>query len=151
MATTWPTALSGDVLSGDGAKTFGLDLAQRDLCVMEQGWDWRFTTATTTSASYVAAETKRWLLPPWANTDHKIYVALTIGNDAGGTTSCRLSDGTTNGTAQTTTATAANVVLELAPASDWGDTVKSLEIQLQASSGTASVGPTYVANMWVSE
>lgn len=147
----WPTRTSDTVLSGDAAETLGLDLFNRDAYVMESGWTWYFTEQTTTSGTYVAAVTRRWFMPPWAASGATVKLTVDIGNDSGGTTSCRLSDGTNHGTAETTTSGSSVVTLELTVPSAWGDTVQSLEVQLQASSGTASVEAIDALNMWVVE
>lgn len=148
----WPTTVSEDVLSGGGAKSFGQDLYDRDVEVHEMGWSWYFAQQTTTSTSYVTATTFRFRMPPWAIAGATVKVEVVIGNDAGGTTTCRLSDGTNDGTEFTTTATSETKILELTvPAGGYDDTVVEFEIHLKASSGTANVAGTAIRNMWVEE
>lgn len=149
----WPTTQSGNVLSGDGAQTFGRDLYDRDVEAEEMGWTWYFAEQTTTSTSYTALETFRWYMPPWAVEGATVKVTVTIGNDSAATTSVRLSDGTNNGTAETTTAASESVTLTLTvPAGGYDDTVTELQIQAKGTAGdTASVAGTLPLNMWVEE
>lgn len=147
----WPSTLSDNVLSGDGAKTFGRDLFDRDVEVHEMGWTWYFAQQTTTSTSYTALETFRWYMPPWAEAGATVKVEVTIGNDSAATTSVRLSDGTNHGTAATTTSASEAVTLALTvPAGGYADTVTELQIQAKGTAGdTASASATKALNMWV--
>jgi hypothetical protein len=56
MATPWPTLISGDALSGEGAsQTLGEGLFDRDRCLIAKRTSWQFDTAPPWSFTEVAA------------------------------------------------------------------------------------------------
>ena len=77
---SWPSRTSGATLSGDGAKTLGVDLWDRDAIAAEFGWTWPSTDNNTTT-TLANIETAMFRLPEWAEATAVISLTFTAFRD----------------------------------------------------------------------
>lgn len=143
--STWPTRLADDVLSGDGAKTLGEVLFDRDLVVFEKPFSVTLGNLTTTSSTFAVLATKQIYIPSSVEAGDKMKADLYIGNTTGGgEMTARISEtGVPTNGPDTTTHSGAGatwVVAEITIAAGWPGTVREFEIQGKTNgTGTGSV------------
>lgn len=140
-ATTWPANQQGVVLSGDGAKTVGQQLYDRDQCLFASGVCTYFGEFTETSTSFVTKFTQTILFPPWIKTGHVLTIWVQLRGSAGNTGTAQLYEAATpvtGATASVTGATYDRKALTLTvPADSWASAEKSIEFQLKSTTGAA--------------
>lgn len=149
--STWPSRLAEDVLSGDGAKTLGEVLYDRDLVVFEKPFSVSFGNTTTSSSTFVVMATKKIRVPTTAESGDKMKADLLIGNDnASGDTIARLSETgvPTNGPDSATHSGNGTtwVEAEITIQAGWPGTVRTFEIQAKTNgTGVGSVDGRLIA------
>lgn len=140
-ATTWPANQQGVVLSGDGAKTVGQQLYDRDQCLFASGTAVYFGEQTEVSTSYVTKWTQTILFPPWIKSGHVLTIWIQLRGSAANTGTAQLYEAATpvTGTsAAVVGATYDQKALTLTvPSDSWAGAEKSIEFQLKSTSGVA--------------
>lgn len=140
-ATTWPANQQGVVLSGDGAKTVGQQLFDRDQCLFASGTSTYFAENTETSTSFTTKVSLTILFPPWIKSGHVLTIWVQLRGSAGNTGDARIYEAATpvtGATASVTGATYDRKALTLTVPSDaWASAEKTIEVQLKSTTGAA--------------
>ena len=89
-ATTWPANQQGVVLSGDGAKTVGQQLYDRDQCLFASGTAIYFPGFTETAVAFTTQVSFVILFPPWTKSGHVLTVWVQLRGSAGNTGDARM-------------------------------------------------------------
>lgn len=148
----WGTKTTADFLSGQGAKTGGVEFYNRDLVLSElaTGWGWE-AEAATTSASFVTVSTRTIRLPDWFLSGAEMKARARFYSTLGATVgSARITETGTPRSGTTlslgtlgTTAGPGALAVELsgltAPDDTWAGVLKTFDIELRRDSGSGSV------------
>ena len=143
----WPTRKSSEGQSGDPIKEFGQDCWDRDQCLKALCGLLYISSTSTTGTTEATVTTVKVRLPNFARSGDKLRLAMLVSTTSG-TASYRVQDNatSTNGnvvTTSSTTRTGLESYLTI-PDNTWAGTVRTLNIRLWTTSGTATVTSSYM-------